>query len=260
MLFRSAGVGRNLQDHLTIRVLHASKEKDLTYDLRRIDQAILNVLRAIVTKSGPATAFPLEGGAFIRSRPELEAPDLQIHFFPGVPVTRGFRHPFQKPLPDTYEGYGFCATICQLRPESRGDITLRSSDPFAPPVIRANYLATPGDKETLRAGVKIARNVLNQKAFAHMVSTEVAPGPSVTSDAGIDEFVAKNAGTVFHPVGTCRMGADPASVVDEELRVRGVDGLRVADASIMPLLVSSNTNAPTIMIAEKAAAMILASR
>jgi choline dehydrogenase len=252
-----AQVGRNLQDHLTIRVLHASEEKDLTYDLRRVDRAIFNVLRAIVTKSGPATAFPLEGGAFIRSRPELEAPDLQIHFFPGVPVTRGFRYPFQKPLPDTYEGYGFCATICQLRPESRGDITLRSADPFAPPVIRANYLSTPGDRQTLREGVKITRNVLNQKAFAHMSSIEMAPGPAVTTDEGIDHFVAKNAGTVFHPVGTCRMGVDHDSVVDEELRVRGVEGLRVADASIMPLLVSSNTNAPTIMIAEKAAQMIL---
>ena len=252
-----AGVGKNLQDHLTIRVLHASRTKDLTYDLRRIDRAILNVARAVMTKSGPATAFPLEGGAFIRSRPELEAPDLQIHFFPGVPVTRGFRHPFQKPLPGAYEGYGFCATICQLRPESRGDITLRNADPHAPPVIRANYLATRLDKETLRAGVRIARDVLKQKAFAPMGSTEVAPGAEVTDDAGIDQFVAKNAGTVFHPVGTCRMGIDPDSVVDEELRVRGVERLRVADASVMPLLISSNTNAPTIMIGEKAADMML---
>ncbi len=250
-------VGSNLQDHLTVRVLHASKQPDALFDARRFDRAAFNVLRAVATKSGPAASFPLEGGAFLRSRPEVEAPDLQIHFFPGVPVTRGVRHPLQKSLPDTYDGYGFCGTICQLRPESRGEIRLRGADPFAPPVIRANYLFAQADRDTLRAGVKILRDVLNQKAFAHMNSLEVAPGPALTSDAQLDEFIAKNAGTVYHPVGTCRMGVDPDSVVDGQLRVRGVEGLRVADASIMPTLVSSNTNAPTIMIGEKAADMML---
>ena len=254
------GVGKNLQDHLTVRVLHASKSQDALYDTRRFDRAIVNVLRAVATKRGPAISFPLEGGAFLRSRPEVEAPDLQIHFFPGVPVTRGLRYPFQKSLPDTYDGYGFCGTICQLRPESRGEIRLRNNDPFAQPIIRANYLSAQADRETMRSGVKILRDVLNQRAFAHMESIEVAPGPSITSDAAIDEFVAKNAGTVYHPVGTSRMGVDPESVVDEELRVRGVDGLRVADASVMPTLVSANTNAPTIMIAEKAADMMLRAR
>lgn len=250
-------VGANLQDHLTVRVLRASQTPDLLFDARRFDRAAINVARAIATRAGPATSFPLEGGAFLRSRPDVADPDLQIHFFPGVPMTRGIRHPFQKPLPDTYDGYGFCGTICQLRPESRGDIRLRSADPHAPPVIRANYLSARADRDTMRAGVKILRDVLSQKAFAEFNSVEASPGPAVSTDAAIDDYIAANAGTVYHPVGTCRMGIDPDSVVDAELRVRGVDGLRVADASIMPALVSANTNAPSIMIGEKAADMML---
>jgi len=133
----------------------------------------------------------------------------------------------------------------------------RCAAPIRPPVIHANYLATATDRETMRAGVKILRDVLAQRAFAKMNSREIAPGPAIKSDAEIDAFVVANAGTVYHPVGTCRMGIDEASVVDEQLRVRGVEGLRVSDASIMPTLVSANTNAPTIMIAEKTADYML---
>ncbi len=250
-------VGRNLQDHLTVRVMHATEVPDRLYDLRRIDRAALSVMRALLTRTGNATAFPLEGGAFIRSREEIEYPDLQVHFFPGVPATNGLRLPFAKPPAGVYDGYGFAGTICQLRPESRGDISLRSADPFAAPVIRANYLSTETDRLTMRAGVKVLREVLQQPAFAALKSREVMPGPDIESDAAIDRYVAENAGTVYHPVGTCRMGIDPDSVLDEELRVRGVDGLRVADASVMPTLVSGNTNAPTIMIAEKCADLML---
>lgn len=250
-------VGRNLQDHLTIRVVHASKRPDSLYDLRRIDRALASVMRALFQRTGPATSMPLEGGAFIRSRDELEHPDLQIHFFPGVPVQNGLRGPFMKPLPGVYDGYGFAGTICQLRPESRGEIKLRNADPFAPPRIHANYLATESDRLTMRAGFKILRDVLNRQAFAFMQSQEAQPGPQVQSDAEIDAYIRQYAGTVYHPVGTCRMGVDPDSVLDEELRVREVERLRIADASVMPTLISGNTNAPSIMIGEKCAHYML---
>ena len=246
-------VGRNLQDHVSVRVVQACEKPDALHDLRRIDRAAFSVLRAILTRSGPATSFPLEGGCFMRSRPDVEYPDLQVHFFPGVPATTGARVPFVKPPEGVHGGYGYSASMCQLRPESRGDISLRSSDPFAAPVIRANYLSAAADRECVRAGIRLVREVFRQKAFDHMGAREFAPGPDVQSDADMDAYVAKSAGTVFHPVGTCRMGVDPQSVVDEELRVRGVAGLRVADASVMPTLVSGNTHAPTIMIAEKCA-------
>jgi choline dehydrogenase len=246
-------VGKNLQDHVNTRIIQACESPDSLYDLRRIDRAVLNVIRAVLTRTGPATSFPLESGCFMRSRPDVEYPDLQVHFFPGVPVTSGSRIPFVKPPEGVHDGYGYAASMCQLRPESRGSISLRSSDPFAAPVIRANYLSAEADRECFRAGIRMMREVFKQKAFDHMRAREFAPGPDVISDADLDAYVAKTAGTVFHPVGTCRMGADPQSVLDEELRVRGVDGLRVADASVMPTLISGNTNAPTIMIAEKCA-------
>ncbi len=246
-------VGRNLQDHLTIRIVHASEKPDSLYDLRRVDRSFLAVLQAMLTGQGKATAMPLEGGAFIRSRAEMEYPDLQVHFFPGVPAQNGLRVPFMKDPPGIYDGYGFAGTICQVRPESRGEITLKSADPFAAPCICANYLSTQNDKLTMRAGVRILRDVLNKPAFDFMKSREVGPGPQVTSDADIDAYVRQYAGTVYHPVGTCRMGMDLDSVLDEELRVREVQGLRVADASVMPTLISGNTNAPSIMIGEKCA-------
>lgn len=246
-------VGKNLQDHVNTRVVQACEAPDSLYDLRRIDRAAFNVIRAMLTRTGPGTSFPLEGGCFIRTRQDIEYPDLQVHFFPGVPVTSGSRIPFVKPPAGTHDGYGYAASMCQLRPESRGSITLRSADPFAAPVIRANYLAAEADRECFRAGIRKLREIFSQKAFDRMKAREFAPGPDVTSDSALDAYVASTAGTVFHPVGTCRMGADPQSVVDEQLRVRGVSGLRVADASVMPTLVSGNTNAPTIMIAEKCA-------
>jgi choline dehydrogenase len=251
-----AQVGRNLQDHLTIRCVHGCEAPDNLYSLRRMDKAALAVLRAMVTKTGAATSFPLEGGAFLRSRPEVEHPDLQIHFYPGIPATSGLRWPFERPQPGVYDGYGYGGTICQLRPESRGDIRLRSADPFDKPVIHANYLSAEADRLTMRAGFRIMREVLQQKAFEKFKGWEVTPGPDVESDRDVDAYIAQYANTVYHPVGTCRMGVDPDSVVDEELRVRGVEGLRVCDASVMPTLVSANTNAPTIMIAEKTAYMI----
>ena len=246
-------VGKNLQDHVNTRIVQACEEPDALYDLRRVDRAVLSVARAILTRTGPGTSFPLEGGCFMRSRPDVEFPDLQVHFFPGVPATTGMRIPFVPQPAGVHDGYGYAASMCQLRPESRGTISLRSADPFAPPVIRANYLSVEADRQCFRNGIRIMRDVFRQKAFDRMKAREFAPGPDVTSDSALDAYVAKSAGTVFHPVGTCRMGVDDQSVLDEQLRVRGVEGLRVADASVMPTLISGNTNAPTIMIAEKCA-------
>jgi choline dehydrogenase len=143
------------------------------------------------------------------------------------------------------------------RPESRGSVSLRSADPLAHPMIDPNYLSAENDIRVLRAGLKISREVVGQRAFDPFRGAEIAPGPAVRTDAGIDAFIRQNSETLYHPVGTCKMGWDDQAVVDERLRVHGVEGLRVVDASVMPRLVSGNTNAPTIMIAEKAADMIL---
>jgi len=249
----SKNVGRNLQDHLNVRMQYAAKKEDALFGLRRFDRAGLAMARAILFKSGPATKFPLEGGAFIKSRPDVAAPDLQIHFTPGL-STANLRHPLQKkPANGIYEGYGFSANVCHLRPESRGSIKLKNSDPLDRPAIQANYLAAEGDRLAIREGFKRLRALFQQKAFDEIRGDEVLPGTTVKTDGDIDAYIRKNSGSIYHPVGTCRMGVDPESVVDEHLRVRGVDGLRVIDASVMPNLVSANTNAPTIMIAEKGA-------
>ena len=166
--------------------------------------------------------------------------------------------PFARPGPDS--GHGFYAGVHQTVPESRGRLWLASDDPFAPPRMCANYLATGNDRRTMRAGVRIMREVFRQPAIARYIDRERAPGPEVESDAALDAWIRSVGDTVFHPVGTCRMGSGAMAVVDPRLRVRGLEGLRVADASIMPVINGSNTNAPTIMIAEKAAAMIAEDR
>lgn len=248
----SPGVGKNLQDHLNLRLEYSSPVEDPLFRLRRFDRAALAVLRALAFKTGPAAAFPLQAGAFLHSRSGLSVPDIQFHFLPGVSSGR-IRGLFFKTPPGVYEGYGYSCNVCHLRPESRGEIRLRSADPLDRPAIFANYLAAESDRIAIREGVKKCRELFAQSAFDAVRGDETLPGKNVQSDADIDAFVRRTAGSIYHPVGTCRMGVDAASVVDEELRVRGVDGLRVIDASVMPNLVSANTNAPTIMIAEKGA-------
>jgi choline dehydrogenase len=160
-------------------------------------------------------------------------------------------------MPGRHDGYTITGSICQLRPESRGRLSLASADPRVAPKIEANYLSSEADKRVMRQAVKKMREMFAQKAFEPHRGAEIAPGTQVKSDAEIDAYIAATASTVFHPVGTCRMGVDDGSVVDEELRVRGVQRLRVVDASVMPRIVSSNTHAPTVMIAERAADFIL---
>jgi len=245
------GVGRNLQDHLLARVQHACTQPITMHNLMRLDRAALAVLRAWAFGTGPAANFPLQAGAFLKSDPALSYPDIQAHFLPGL-STAALRW-----RPGASGGHGFFANCYQMRPESRGKIRLRSADPADAPLIEPNYLATATDMRVLRAGIRILRQVFAQPAFAAFRGPELAPGPAVRSDAELDAWLRATADTVFHPVGTCAMGARDDAVVDAALRVRGIDGLRVADASVMPRITSSNTHAPAVMIAEKAAALML---
>ena len=173
-------------------------------------------------------------------------PDIQFHFCPGLgPDMQGS------------EKHGFFSNICQLRPESRGSVRAAKASNHLPPRIFTNFLSAHGDIETLRNGVKILRKVFSQKAFDNLKGEEVSPGTSVSSDKELDDWIRATAETIYHPAGTCKMGVDPMAVVDPKLKVKGVANLRVADASIMPTLVGGNTNAPSIMIGEKAADLII---
>ena len=251
-------VGKNLQDHMHVAVAHRSRTPDETWDHFRLDKAAGGFAQAALFGKGPFSRFPHEGGAFLKTDPAAAAPEVQIHFIAGG-AGGGLRHPFARKAPPRFaDGHIFYGSVCQLRPESTGEISVRSSDPFDAPVIRANYLSSPTDRRIVREGLKMVREIFAQPAMDPHRGEEVAPGATVQSDADLDAFVARSGSTIFHPVGTCRMGVDDGSVVDEQLRVRGVEGLRVVDASVMPRLVSSNTHAPTVMIAEKAAGYILA--
>lgn len=246
------GVGRNLQDHLLVRVEHDCTEPVTLHNLARLDRAAAALAQALAFGTGPAARFPLEVGALIRSDPSREIADLQSFFLPGL-STAALRLPFR---PNPAGGHGFFANVYQLRPESRGEILLASDDPLAAPVIRANYLTAPADIATLRAGVRKLRAIFAQSAFARWRGAERSPGPARQSDAALDAWIRATASTVFHPVGSCRMGPDPMAVTDAELRVRGLRGLRIADASVMPTLPGCNTNAPSMMIGLRAAGFI----
>ncbi len=247
------GVGGNLRDHLLVRVEHDCPEPVTLHGLLRADRAALALMRALATGTGPAARFPLEVGAFLRSDPTREGADLQSHFLPGL-STAAVRLPWRRAPPGA--GHGFFANVYQLRPESTGRIRLRSADPLAAPVIHGNYLSDPGDLAVLRAGVRALRDIFARPAFDRWRGRERAPGPAVRTDAEIDAWIRATADTVFHPIGTCRMGNDPLAVTDDRLRVHGIEGLRVADASVMPTMPGCNTHAPSMMIGARAAAFI----
>ncbi|KQT32827.1 choline dehydrogenase [Sphingomonas sp. Leaf412] len=243
------GVGENLQDHLDIILNWRSKDLVTAFSATKGLRQIATGLNYLLRGQGLGRQQFLESGAFVSSREGLSRPDVQIHGVLAIMQD----HAKVKATED-----GFAMHLCQLRPESRGRIDLASSDPQADPLIHANYLATPEDRRVMRECVKIGRDVASQAALDPYRAAELAPGADMRTDEQIDAWVRANAETIYHPVGTCKMGADgdAMAVVDAELKVRGIAGLRVIDASVMPTLVGSNTNAPTIMIAEKAADMI----
>ena len=248
VLVRSPEVGKNLQDHLDFCTL-SKCTRPITYDFSRGRELIV-ALRYLLTRSGPGASNIAEAGAFARSsRAEDSRPDLQLHFVPAQLDDHG-----RNRLP----GHGFTIHACGLRPRSRGEVRLRSARPEDPPRIRPGYLSDPRDLAVLLEGIDLSRAIIRAAPFAPFRGEEIFPGEGVTTRAGIEEVVRRKAETIYHPVGTCRMGRDLDSVVDAELRVRGAQGIRVVDASVMPRLIGGNTNAPTIMIAEKAAAGVLA--
>jgi choline dehydrogenase len=243
------GVGHDLQDHMQVRVvMRCSQPITLNDIVNNPFHKMLAGLRYAAFRSGPLTIAAGTSGAFFKTNPRLATPDIQIHFLPFSTDKMGEKlHPFS----------GFTASVCQLRPESRGSLRIKSADPAAPPEIRINYLASEVDRATNVEGLKILRKILHAPALEPYVAEEVDPGDKITSDEALLAYCRARGTTIYHPTSTCRMGNDPLAVVDQRLRLRGIDGLRVVDASVMPDLVSGNTNAPVVMIAEKAADMIL---
>lgn len=245
------GVGANLQDHLDVTLSWECPQPITAYSMRRGLIKTLGVgMNYVFFNKGPGRQQFLESGAFLRSRPDLDRPDLQIHCVLAIMQDHG-------KVAVAKDGFTF--HVCQLRPESRGRVGLRSADPMDHPAIFANYLATEEDRRAIREGVKMMREVARQAALDPYRGPEYSPGEAVQTDEEIDAWIKRTSETIYHPVGTCKMGADgdAMAVVDAELKVRGLTGLRVIDASVMPTLVGGNTNAPTIMIAEKASDMIL---
>lgn len=243
------GVGRNLQDHLQARLVFKCRSRTLNDEVGSLWGRLGIALEYALFRTGPMTMAASLATGFLKTRAELATPDIQFHVQPwSADSPEAGVHPFS----------AFTASVCQLRPESRGEIRLRSPRAEDPPEIHPNYLATRTDCDTLVAGVKVARRIAAASPLAGMIETEYAPGPEAEGDDALLTWARNSATTIYHPTGTCRMGEDEASVVDSALRVRGVGGLRVADASIMPEIVSGNTNAPTIMIGEKASDLIRA--
>ncbi len=251
------GVGQGLQDHLLVRVEHQCL-RDVTLDrLRRPDRAAWALLQALLRGEGPASTFPLEVGGLYKSSPDLADPDLQAHFLPGL-SSASLRLPyFSKVLPQD-RGHGFFSNVFPLRPRSVGSLELASSDPLAHPRIRPGYLSAPEDIVVMREAVKLLREIFRQQAFDGWRGPELSPGPDVRTDAQIEAWIRATADTVYHPTSSCRMGpdADALAVLDGQCRVRGVDGLRVVDASSLPRVTSGNTAAPVYMLAERIADVI----
>ena len=242
------GVGANYQDHYIVRQTWKVKQPITLNEQTRGLFIVKEVLKYAFTRKGIMT-FP--GGilsGYVRTRPEVAGPDIQYTI-----VHASFKD-VKKRVFDTHPGMTIAP--CQLRPDSRGTIHIKSADPLAAPAIRGNFLAEENDQRTIVAGMKIARAIVGAPALAAYAGDEIDPGGDVNTDDEYLAFARAYGNTVYHPVGTCKMGSDPMAVVDDRLKVHGIEGLRVIDASVMPTLVSGNTNAPTIMIAEKAADML----
>jgi choline dehydrogenase len=242
------GVGANLNDHYVIRLSHRVKDAVTINQLARGARVVREAIKFATVGNGALTFGVTSAMVFCRSREGLAAPDLQLLFTPASYAQGVFRQLEREP--------GMTVAVCPVRPDSRGTIMAQSADPFQYPAIRPNYLSAPSDLRVLISGVEQTRKIFAQPAMAAYSVAETVPGPGIASDEQFADY-ARTAGTnVFHPVGTCKMGTDPMAVVDPRLRVIGLSGLRVIDASVMPCVTTGNTNAPTIMIGEKGAAMI----
>ena len=243
------GVGQNLHDHPDVVIgVNAPSAKDLFgISPTGIARAIKGIFEWRNHRSGMLTTNFAEAGGFIKSSPDEAIPDLQLHFVIGKLVDHGRKATF---------GHGHSTHICVLRPKSRGSVQLASKDPFEAPLIDPNFLGDMDDMQRMIRGFKLARQIIRQPALADLGGKEMKASAKAHTDLEIEHFIRDHADTIYHPVGTCRMGNGPMDVVDAQLKVRGIDGLRVVDASIMPRVVGGNTNAPVIMIAEKAADMI----
>jgi choline dehydrogenase len=243
-----AGVGANLIDHYVIRVVHRVQDARTVNELARFPNYLAEIPKFFLRGNGALTFGVTTAQVFADSREGLASPDLQLLFTPGS------THPLQFGQLD--EKPGMSCVVCVVKPDSRGTVMATSADPFARPAIKPNYFTTHTDELALLGGTRHVRRIFGQPALAPYSLGEVSPGPNISSDAEVLDYARKFGNTLYHPVGTCRMGEDPRAVVDSRLKVHGLDGLRVIDASVMPTLTTGNTNAPTIMIAEKGAAMI----
>ena len=245
------GVGKNLQDHLQARPVYKTSLSTINTEINSLFKQGLIALHYAATRTGPMTMAASLGTAFLKSRPELDQPDIQFHVQPFSASAK-----INKP----HEFNAFTASVLQLRPESAGHLELRSADMRDHPVIHPNYLATKTDQDTIVEGIRIARRIARTSPVAEAITDEYTPGWDVSDDDydALLNWARDTATTIYHPTGTCKMGSDPMAVTDARLKVHGINGLRVADASIMPVIVSGNTNAPTIMIGEKVSDMILA--
>ncbi len=243
------GVGSDLQDHFQVRMQFRCSQPITANDvINNWRHRYAAGISYFLTGKGLLSIGAGYAGAFFKTRPDLATPDVQIHFLIFSSETAGASvHPFS----------GFMASVCQLRPDSRGFVRIKSNDPAMPPAIQPRYISARGDSDTIVAGLKRLRDVMNRPVIRKLIAEERAPGEKCVSDADLLAYARNTGTTVYHPTSTCRMGPDPAAVVDERLRVRGFAGLRVIDASIMPTLVSGNTNAAAVMIGEKGADMVL---
>jgi choline dehydrogenase-like flavoprotein len=246
------GVGQNLQDHPGVEMEFENTGPSQFEALLRYDRLVLNILRGWLFRTGPAAIPPVFCTSFVRSTRDATIPDLQVYFgrnsyasYPWFPVIR----------PAAPRRLSFL--VCLLRPEARGSVSLRSADPGADPVIRNNFLEYAADRHALRRGLQLVRRLVAQPSYAPVRGTEVVPGSGMSGDGDLDKYIQDTVRTVYHPCGTCRMGTDTASVVDSNLLLRGVQNLRIVDASVMPDLTGGNINAPVMMIADRASDIIL---
>jgi choline dehydrogenase len=238
----SPEVGRNLQDHIDCGVLYGCTRPITLYSLLKGHRQPMVGIEYMLRGTGHGRTIHLHSGAFLKTRGELDRPDVQIHFVNALMRDHGRVKA---------ESDGFTIHTCPLRPDSRGTVKLASRNPFESPLIDPRYLTEPNDIRCMRDSIRMIRDIVAQHAFDNYRGDEIAPGAHIRTDSELDAWIRQTAETLYHPVGTVRMGADARAPVDEQLRVRGVSGLRVIDASVMPTLIGGNTNAPTIMIAEK---------